>query len=728
MPSNRLNVRAISVFLLVVISIAMSARGEAHAVSSFERRQPAIGGERDHGSSMPAAKERKTTAGLLAKFKDSSGESEILSLTTSVGATIKNVNPYTGVHSLSLQRGTDEAGVLNTLKASPIVEWVEPNRRFHITSVPSDHIVPSDPRYGDQRSYLEAIAVPSVWDFQIGSPGVIIAVIDTGIMCSHPDLQTQMWRNFGETPNNGIDDDNNGYKDDIFGYDFVGAESGAPTDSDLSGDSNPCIIPNDPSIGNGLDDNGDGIADFGVSHGTHVAGVIAASTNNSDGIAGTCWRCRLIAVRVAEAEGGAWSSDLADGITYGAANGAKIVNISIGSPQESEAVKAAISIARDRFGAVILAAAGNGNVTPVQYPARDPKVIAIASSNKATTPGRALFSNGGGSNWGPEVDLAAPGTDIVTTHVCSRGDLGVLQGCSNIGDATYDVDEGTSVSAPLVSGIVGLMLSQNPSITPAEIEERLKATAEPLRDDPVDSPDAGPEWAGAGLTDAFRAVASVTSPTPISPADNITLNRLGTTLSWDNPPGTTQHHLQITPANGDGPEISLIRTTEVKYEIIEPVFGAGPYVMLPGMTYTWKVRASTKTSLAADNDPSWGVWSAPRRFKTPAPTSSTIVPFFPADRSSVSGPTVTLQWHNSSRNIFYYEVQVSRDPTFTTDPAAATSFVWHSLTHGGLSTPPNSYTTPPLPSAGVYFWRVRPRVQGDGTPVAWPPTWRFNVN
>ncbi len=597
-----------------------------------------------------------------------------------------------------------------------------------ISSLPSSHITPSDPKYEEQKWYLEAIRTPEVWDFQTGLARVIVAVVDSGVMCSHPDLENKLWRNFGETPNNGVDDDNNGYTDDVFGYDFVGAETGRLDEDDLPGDSDPCVFAGDPSVGNGLDDNNDGKTDYGVSHGTHLAGVIAAASNNVTGVTGACWECRIMPVRVVEAEGGARSNDVADGIIYAAANGAKVINISIGNDGEPLVIKEAIAVAQDRFGAVVVAAAGNANSTPIQYPARDPNVIAVGASNKAIPPGRGLFSGGGGSNWGPEVDLVAPGIDLVTTHVCSPTQVGALPGCSGTGDGTYELDEGTSIATPLVSGIVGLMLSQNPALTPLEIEGRLKATAKPLGDDPVDTPDAGPNWAGAGMVDAFRAVASVTPPTLLTPADNTPLNRIGTSLTWQNPPGTTQYQIRITPANGDGPDINLIRVPETKYEVVEPVFGVGPYVMLPGMTYTWMVRASSKTTFAPQDDPSWGVWSTPGKFKTPAPSSSTIALMAPADRSTVNGPAVTLRWDNFAKNIFYYEVQVSGDPSFNTDQASATSFVRHTLWHGGASKPLNSYTTPTIPSGGPYFWRVRPRVQGDGTPVAWSQTWSFNVN
>jgi membrane peptidoglycan carboxypeptidase len=146
-----------------------------------------------------------------------------------------------------------------------------------------------------------------------------------------------------------------------------------------------------------------------------------------------------------------------------------------------------------------------------------------------------------------------------------------------------------------------------------------------------------------------------------------------------------------------------------------------------GGVYSHSRFVASFVGFAPVDDPSWGVWSEARTFKTPAPSSATITAVSPPDGGSASGREVTVQWANSARNIFYYETQVSGDQTFNTDPATATSFVYHLLRHGGVSNPANSYTTPPLETGRTYFWRVRPRVQGDGTPVAWSQTFSFRV-
>jgi len=227
--------------------------------------------------------------------------------------------------------------------------------------------------------------------------------------------------------------------------------------------------------------------------------------------------------------------------------------------------------------------------------------------------------------------------------------------------------------------------------------------------------------------------APLTAPALISPADSASLESLGATLAWQQPQGTTQFHIQVTPAKSpatgepDGPGINLIigdaaSVAKASFLAPEPVFGQGPYVMLPGMTYTWRVRVSdAKTSIGTD-DPSWSPWSEERAFHTRAASSGTI---------SLSSPTEGLipttlpavVWKDSDSAIFYYEVQLSADPQFRTGSDGIAS-VFSNLVHSGESLPPRSWTVPrsfALPP-GHFYWRVRPRIQGDGTPVGWRTT------
>ena len=211
----------------------------------------------------------------------------------------------------------------------------------------------------------------------------------------------------------------------------------------------------------------------------------------------------------------------------------------------------------------------------------------------------------------------------------------------------------------------------------------------------------------------------------VSPASGAQLTSLGAALSWTNPAGTTQYHLQVVPANNDGPGINIIRNAETSFQVQAPTMGVGPYVMLPGMSYSWRIRASDSMVGLDEHSANWGPWSPARTFKTPAPSSATIAPLRPAQGAAVAAAGTTLQWSNAASDVFYYELQVSSDPQF--GEAGAFAPVWWNLVHGGVTTPFNGWITPQMQSGATYFWRVRPRVQGDGTPVAWSQTWSFTT-
>ncbi len=234
--------------------------------------------------------------------------------------------------------------------------------------------------------------------------------------------------------------------------------------------------------------------------------------------------------------------------------------------------------------------------------------------------------------------------------------------------------------------------------------------------------------ASAQKTRSFTLVVNpLERPSTTGPVDGVVLTSLGTTLSWENPHNTTQYNLEMFPVNGDGPGINLIRNAEESYTIQPPVFGQGNYVMLPDMKYWWRVRTTDKKGFAPLDDPSWSKWSTFRSFHTPRPSSAEINPVFPTDGDSnlPVGP-VTLQWQNTETSIYYYEVQASTDPNF--GELGAVAAVWHNLVHGGASNPLNSWTTPRLETGTSGYWRIRPRVQGTGTPVAWSPTWSFTTH
>ena len=363
------------------------------------------------------------------------------------------------------------------------------------------------------------------WLVQRGSANVVIAILDSGMDLDHDDLQGKLWINPGEIPDNGIDDDGNGVVDDVHGADFVGDNAGGLFDDPASMDGNPDIpgegtwvvdpaaypfgirFQGDPAVGDGVDNDLDGVIDLGVTHGTFVAGIAAAATENVnpqtalfEGMAGACWDCRLMPVRVINAEGWAFGSDAASAIYYATNMGAHVINISWGidvrqaSPTDLEAIQIlvdAIDYATSR-GVIVVAAAGNSGAPGLHFPAVMANTIAVGSSNwldrrsefsSHAFPGE-IPDNGiddDGNGWVDDVlDVVAPGELIWSTYVFSAYDsllYGFLGTDVPPGTDTYGSADGTSFAAPLVSGYVGLILSQNPGATLRQVRQVIRSNA-----------------------------------------------------------------------------------------------------------------------------------------------------------------------------------------------------------------------------------------------------------
>ena len=219
-----------------------------------------------------------------------------------------------------------------------------------------------------------------------------------------------------------------------------------------------------------------------------------------------------------------------------------------------------------------------------------------------------------------------------------------------------------------------------------------------------------------------------TAPQLVAPSDGSTVSTFGPTLQWSNPAGTTQYHLQVIPVNNDGPGVNLIiGSVGASFSIPAP---PNWYGLLPDMRYTWQVRVTDATVSLAENDSRWGPWSSTWAFRTPKTSSGSLTLGSPVGDALVSSITPVLTWSSSDPAIYYYEVQVSRDSAFNTDPATAVASVYWEMRHGGVTAPLNSYSvsqSSPLDAGTTYYWRVRPRVQGDGSPVAWSPAASFKT-
>ncbi len=334
------------------------------------------------------------------------------------------------------------------------VETVEMNRLNRFCA----ETTPNDPRYNEQWN-LKAMNLPNVWSIEQGKPSVVVAVVDSGIIVEHPEFRNQLWQNTREIPANGIDDDQNGYVDDINGWDF----SDAPT---LQGIGDWKYRDNEP--------------DDETGHGTHVSGIIAAEANNRVGIAGVAWQCRLMPLRAGFRFGtGAFlqNDDVAAAIVYAADNGADVINLSLGDTVNAFLIQDAVEYAYNR-GCILVAAAGNSPEPGAYYPAALNTVLSVASLDRNLQLGN--------SNFGASIDIAAPGEEILST------DLNTDQSSHG-----YSFRSGTSMAAAHVSGVAALLISANPSCSNTEIQQWLTGTTREL---------SITNLVGAGFVDAYDAL------------------------------------------------------------------------------------------------------------------------------------------------------------------------------------------------------------------------------
>ena len=355
-------------------------------------------------------------------------------------------------------------GILAGLKADPMVEFAQREQAVHACFVPNDPYFSSSGSWGQAYDHLygvKALGCPAAWDVSTGT-GIIVAVVDTGIDYTHLDITNNIWINPGEIPGNGIDDDGNGYVDDVRGWDFIGHSAGAPQQDNDTFDRN--------------------------GHGTHVAGTIAAEGNNGLGIIGVAWGAKVMAVKGLSDGGTGWDSVGANAIVYAANNGADVINASWGGQGTSPVLEDALNYAAS-LGVVFVAAAGNDTADEANFfPANCSAAIAVA----------ALDPNGGHagfSNFGNRLDVSAPGVDILSLRATNTN-----LGTPLAQDPGYTRADGTSMAAPHVSGVAALVLSQHPTWSSEEIRQVLRSTADDVEALGIDV------LTGYGRVNALRAV------------------------------------------------------------------------------------------------------------------------------------------------------------------------------------------------------------------------------
>jgi subtilisin family serine protease len=389
---------------------------------------------------------------VLVRFKpgvDRTGRAVALQETST---TRKQWLRLPGAELLELPRGTSVQAAVRELESVPEVLYAEPNFIYHAA------LTPNDPRYGELWGLNQAsdadIDGPEAWDLTTGSSAVTVAIVDSGVAHDHPDLAPNM----------------------LQGYDFV--------DND----------------GDPRDENG---------HGTHVAGTIGAAGNNGIGVTGVNWDVGLMPVRVLDADGGGTNAEVTNGFAYAAANGARVVNASLGGGDYSQAMKDTIDLHPNTLYVV---AAGNGgadevgdnnDITPT-YPCNYTSVNVVCVAATMQADALATFSNYGAAS----VDLAAPGTDILST---------IPEG--------YDTFNGTSMATPHVAGVAALILSLNPFASSAAVRQAL-----------LSGVDVKPGLAGlvatGGRLNAWRPLPPVGLTAGAQTALNVWTNNATVSSSW----------------------------------------------------------------------------------------------------------------------------------------------------------------------------------------------------
>lgn len=384
---NRRIKTVLAVWIAVLVLAAQSHLTSARATKA---------GDADQSIAMSETARMKpirVPGRLLVKYRAGVSSKRRNTLILAAGARADRELPGIGVHVMELAEGADEEAFARVLRAQPEVEFVEPDYLCYPVSME-----PNDPLYSSQW-HLPVISCPIAWGMTSGSAQIIIALCDTGVDATHPDLSSKL----------------------VPGWNVV----------DNNSDTSPVS-----------------------SHGTWTAGTAAATGNNSIGVASPALNCRIMPVRVSSLpSGAAMQSDLAEAVVWAADNGARVASVSYMGAANSTMTDAGRYI--QNRGGVLVMAAGN---TATYNSAPDTSDIIVVS---ATAGGDALA---GFTTTGTYVDLSAPGTSILTTAP---------------GNA-YQAVNGTSFSTPLVAGAIGLMLSINPSLTPAQIDTILKVTADDL--------------------------------------------------------------------------------------------------------------------------------------------------------------------------------------------------------------------------------------------------------
>lgn len=397
----------------------------------------------DNLSSHPAKNGTRYREGeILVKFRPALSDAGRSALHGKHGSKRLKEFKKLNLHQVQLKKGLSVEAALKLYRTDPGVEFVEPNYLVSAAATPNDPFYASSGSWGQPYQDLwglHKMQLASAWETTKGSAQVVVAVSDTGLDLSHPDIQANIWSDPVEILN-GIDDDGNGYVDDVNGWNFITGSN------DFA------------------DDHG---------HGTHVSGTIAAGTDNGVGMAGVSWYTRIMPLKFLDANGQGSVGDGIASILYAADNGAQVVNCSWGFTSYSQSLKEAIEYAFQK-GVVVVAAAGNGSMEAAEfYPGGYGNVLTVAATDNLDQ--KASFTN-----FGAAVDVSAPGVDILSLRAGTT-DM-YLDGGTHVVDTRYFRASGTSMAAPHVSGLAALLFAENPTWTGKQVMAQIVATADGLAD------------------------------------------------------------------------------------------------------------------------------------------------------------------------------------------------------------------------------------------------------
>ncbi|WP_287420561.1 S8 family serine peptidase [Reinekea sp.] len=441
------------------------------------------------------------------------------------------------------------------LQASGEVEYAEPNYLYYVT------MTPNDPLYDNGNNPalwgLNAIHANQAWD-QTSGAGAIVAVIDTGLYLDHPDIRDNVWLNVDEIANNGIDDDRNGKVDDTHGWDFANSD-------------------NSPSDGYG--------------HGTHVSGTIAATGNNGVGIIGVAHGAKIMPLKALRDDGGGSAFNIALAINYAADNRADVINMSLAGQGFSSTLEQAVTRALV-MDVVVIAAAGNNMInSQYLYPANIPGLISVGSVANVTG---ALPTLSTFSNTGPDIDLVAPGSNILSLK----------------NDGGYKTSSGTSMAAPHVAGLAALIRAKYPDLTPAQVRALLVSTTTDLT-----SSGGLPGWDdiyGHGLINAQAALQAsperiTAAPFIFSPAINLPA---GESIQLNGPVviqgstvgvmGSHIGHYEIAVAKKESEALQFETIFTAEDSVIRGNLGTWDTTAFSNGTYLVRLRVVDQAGLQAD--------------------------------------------------------------------------------------------------------------------------------